>query len=52
MYTPNKPANEQEDDRSDWNQSFPEPQTIPTGWDVSELTTETVPYEMGSDSEG
>ena len=37
MFTPNPPQNESENVLPEWLDPFPEPQTIPSGWDLSEV---------------
>ena len=37
MFTPNPPYDEMENALPEWHEPFPEPQTIPAGWDVSEV---------------
>ena len=51
MYTPNTPKVDPEDPQSEWQEPFPEPQTIPVGWDVSGMISDSVPVEMEAGSE-
>jgi hypothetical protein len=37
MFTPNLPYDEMENVLPEWHEPFPVPQTIPAGWDVSEV---------------
>ena len=37
MFTPDPPYDELENALPEWHEPFPEPQTIPAGWDVSEV---------------
>ena len=37
MFTPNPPYDEKESILPEWHEPFPEPQTIPSGWDLSEV---------------
>jgi hypothetical protein len=37
MYAIDKPLNEIGNLLPDWHEPFPEPQTIPTGWDLSDV---------------
>jgi hypothetical protein len=37
MYTPDTPHDDLETVIPDWHEPFPEPQTIPSGWDLSEF---------------
>ena len=37
MYTPNSPHDDMENVLPEWHEPFPEPQTIPSGWDLSEV---------------
>jgi hypothetical protein len=37
MFTPNPPYDDKESDLPEWHEPFPEPQTIPSGWDLSEV---------------
>ena len=37
MFTPNPPYDEKESVIPEWHEPFPEPQTIPSGWDLSEV---------------
>jgi hypothetical protein len=48
MYTPNSPKDDMDNILPEWHEPFPEPQTIPTGWDVSEMVTDSIPAEMDS----
>jgi hypothetical protein len=42
MFTPNPPYDDKESDLPEWHEPFPEPQTIPCGWDLSAvLSTST-----------
>ncbi len=35
MNTPNKPKDEQDELLPEWHEPFPEPNTIPMGWNLS-----------------
>jgi hypothetical protein len=48
MHTPNTSKANPEELYPEWHEPFPEPQTIPTGWDVSEIVTDSIPAEMDS----
>jgi hypothetical protein len=37
MFTPNAPYDEMESVLPEWHEPFPKPQTIPSGWDISEI---------------
>jgi hypothetical protein len=37
MFTPKTPYDDKENVLPDWHEPFPEPQTIPSGWDLSEV---------------
>ncbi|HVM71470.1 MAG TPA: hypothetical protein VMT91_06900 [Anaerolineales bacterium] len=37
MFTPNSPYEEMESILPEWHEPFPQPQTIPARWDVSEV---------------
>jgi hypothetical protein len=37
MFTPNLSHDDPESIMPEWHEPFPEPQTIPSGWDLSEL---------------
>jgi hypothetical protein len=37
MYTPDAPHDDLEKIFPEWHEPFPEPQTIPSGWDLSEF---------------
>ena len=37
MFTPNSPDDEMESVLPEWHEPFPQPQTIPAGWDLSEV---------------
>jgi hypothetical protein len=37
MYTPNSPHDDMDTVMPEWHDPFPEPQTIPSGWDLSEF---------------
>jgi hypothetical protein len=50
MCTPNTPEDDPEEVHPEWHEPFPEPQTIPAGWDVSEMIMDTIPAEMDSAS--
>ena len=39
MFTPNPPYDDMESALPEWHEPFPEPQTIPSGWDLSEVLT-------------
>jgi len=42
MFTPNTPIDDKENVLPEWHEPFPEPQTIPCGWDLSAvLSTST-----------
>ncbi len=48
MITPKTPKVDMEDTSSDWFEPFPEPQTIPSGWDVSDMVAASSPEFMES----
>jgi hypothetical protein len=37
MNTPNVIPNEPKPEMPEWHEAFPEPQTIPAGWDISSV---------------
>ena len=43
MFTPNSPYDGMENILPDWHEPFPEPQTIPSGWDLSEILPGSTP---------
>jgi hypothetical protein len=43
MFTPNSPHDGLETILPDWHDPFPEPQTIPSGWDLSEVLAGCTP---------
>jgi hypothetical protein len=43
MYTPNSPYDDMETAMPEWHEPFPEPQTIPSGWDLSEFLSLSTP---------
>ena len=50
MYGPNTPKEESEEQQPEWHEPFPEPNTIPSGWNFSAGNpTEASEYEMGAD---
>ena len=42
MITPNSPQEEQENLLPEWHEPFPEPNTIPSGWNMSSIIS--TPY--------
>jgi len=53
MNPPNKPVSDEAADvQSEWHEPFPEPQTIPSGWDLSGLAAEAPLALTTADSEG
>ena len=48
MYTPDLPHDEMENGNPDWHEPFPEPQTIPSGWDLSEFLSASAPDSSGN----
>ncbi len=42
MYTPNKPKDEQNEYLPEWHEPFPEPNTIPLGWNFSPTSPASV----------
>jgi hypothetical protein len=38
MFTPNSPKDMQEEDLPEWHEPFPEPNTIPAGWNFSPVS--------------
>jgi hypothetical protein len=42
MYTPNSPKKEQEETLPEWHEPFPEPNTIPAGWNLSSMVSTAV----------
>ena len=51
MYPPNTTKPEQPSQWPEWHEPFPEPQTIPTGWDLSALPSELSASEADSEDE-
>jgi hypothetical protein len=43
MFTPNPPYDDKESTLPEWHEPFPEPQTIPSGWDLSEVLSASTP---------
>ena len=43
MFTPNPPYDDMESILPEWHEPFPEPQTIPSGWDLSEFLSTPTP---------
>jgi hypothetical protein len=43
MYIPNSPYEDMENAMPEWHEPFPEPQTIPSGWDLSEVLSVSTP---------
>ena len=43
MFTPNPPYDDMESILPEWHEPFPEPQTIPSGWDLSEVLSGCAP---------
>ena len=43
MFTPNSPYDDKESVLPEWHEPFPEPQTIPSGWDLSEVLSASTP---------
>ena len=43
MFTPNPPYDEKESVLPEWHEPFPEPQTIPSRWDLSEVLSDSSP---------
>jgi len=41
MFTPNTPYDDKESVLPEWHEPFPVPQTIPCGWDLSEVLSTT-----------
>jgi hypothetical protein len=41
MFTPNPLYEEIENASPEWHEPFPKPQTIPAGWDLSEILSTT-----------
>jgi hypothetical protein len=37
MYTPNSPKEDENNALPEWHDPFREPQTLPSGWDLSEM---------------
>ena len=46
MYTPNSPYDDMESALPEWHEPFPNPQTIPSGWDLSEFLSLVAPAEI------
>ena len=42
MYTPNSQKKEQEENLPEWHEPFPEPNTIPSGWNLSPIVSTPV----------
>ena len=51
MYTPDNPQDDPEENQLEGREPFPEPQTIPDGWDVSGMISEPASAEMEVGSE-
>ncbi len=43
MVTPNSPKDNGENILPEWHEPFPEPQTIPSGWDLSGIWPDAAP---------
>jgi hypothetical protein len=52
MYTPNTSKSDQENQLPEWHEPFPEPQTIPSGWDASAFSVDLTAVEAGFEDEG
>ena len=48
MFIPDLPQDEMENINPDWHEPFPEPQTIPSGWDLSEFFSASALNSAGS----
>ncbi|MGD0750000.1 MAG: hypothetical protein ABSA23_01195 [Anaerolineales bacterium] len=46
MFTPNSTYDGKENILPDWHEPFPEPQTIPSGWDLSEVLAGSAPVAI------
>jgi hypothetical protein len=42
MFTPNSPQDDMENAMPEWHEPFPEPQTIPSGWDLSAVLSASI----------
>ena len=49
MSTPETPHDDMENDIPEWHEPFPEPQTIPSGWDLSEILSTPMSAAMDAD---
>lgn len=43
MFTPNSPKDDMDNILPEWHEPFPEPQTIPSGWDLSGIPSDAAP---------
>jgi hypothetical protein len=46
MFTPNPSYDDKESVWPEWHEPFPEPQTIPSGWDLSEVLSASTSDQM------
>ena len=49
MSTPETPHDDIENVMPEWHEPFPEPQTIPSGWDLSEILSTPMSAAMDTD---
>jgi hypothetical protein len=53
MFPPNSPKDEQDEGLPEWHEPFPEPNTIPAGWNFSPAAVVTVVFaDMDKDESG
>ena len=48
MFITNPSYDDKENVMPEWHEPFPEPQTIPSGWDLSEILSASLSDEMDS----
>jgi len=52
MSTPETPHDDMENVLPEWHEPFPEPQTIPSGWDLSEILSTPMSAATDADESG
>ena len=52
MSTPETPHDDMENVLPEWHEPFPEPQTIPSGWDLSEILSTPMSAPTDADESG
>ncbi len=51
MFKPNPPYDEIESVLPEWHEPFPEPQTIPSGWDITGMLSVSMPSTVDEPEE-